>query len=421
MLANSQIAPVNWFFDPQMIPDSAYLVGGAVRDALLSKRREYLDLDFVLPESPVAVAQRLASRYQAGFVVLDAVRAIVRVVFPQGTVDFAQQEGDCIISDLRRRDFTVNAIAYHPHTGEILDPLAGCQDLTKQTIRMVSRENLEADPLRLLRAYRQAAQLGFTIHPETQMAIRSMGHLLGRVAAERVQMELKYLLHLPLTSPQLIMAIQDKIFGEWLPDGRGEYLEAIDQAVITLTDCWPVWSNFFDCPLTPQSSYTWRGIARLASLLNSSPTAQMLRLKYSREITKGTVAIKQVAWHPRMETRGQYFFFQEIQRWFPAWLLLQLAQGTTLQEISPWVEAYLDPHNQVAHPQPLIKGHELMAALNIPASKQVGLLLTEIAIARAQGKITTPSQAIELAQKLLPHLREDQREGRGKRNLMDTI
>lgn len=158
----------------QELPENAYLVGGAVRDALLNRQKDYIDLDFVVPEKAIEIAQTIAHHYKAGFVVLDAVRQIARVVFPQGTLDFAQQEGESLEIDLKRRDFTVNALAYNLHTQEIFDPLGGLKDLGCQSLRMISRENLQDDPLRLLRAYRQAAQLDFEIEPHTRADRKSV-------------------------------------------------------------------------------------------------------------------------------------------------------------------------------------------------------------------------------------------------------
>ncbi|MDJ0708331.1 MAG: CCA tRNA nucleotidyltransferase, partial [Leptolyngbyaceae cyanobacterium MO_188.B28] len=85
----SVLSPKTWPFELSLLPESAYLVGGSVRDALLGRRAEYLDLDFVLPENAIETAQTIASHYQAGFVVLDAKHKIARVVFKQATVDFA--------------------------------------------------------------------------------------------------------------------------------------------------------------------------------------------------------------------------------------------------------------------------------------------------------------------------------------------
>ncbi|MEM6399950.1 MAG: CCA tRNA nucleotidyltransferase, partial [Cyanobacteria bacterium P01_D01_bin.116] len=125
----SKFTPDSLPFNLKLLPKPAYLVGGAVRDAILERNREYLDLDFILPSDAVNVAREIAKYHQAGFVLLDEQRQIARVVFPNATVDIAQQEGDSVEADLHRRDFTINAIAYNIHTQEIIDPLQGGADL----------------------------------------------------------------------------------------------------------------------------------------------------------------------------------------------------------------------------------------------------------------------------------------------------
>ncbi|MEO1620691.1 MAG: CCA tRNA nucleotidyltransferase, partial [Cyanobacteria bacterium J06632_3] len=168
----SPFQPETWPFSIAALPDEAYLVGGSVRDQLMHRKTAYLDLDFVLPLQAIETAAEIAEAHSAGFVVLDEARHIARVVFENVTVDFAQQQGESIEADLRRRDFTVNAIAYHPHQKKIIDPLSGAADITAKTLRMVSYQNLATDPLRLMRAYRQAAQLGFSVEGITQQAIK---------------------------------------------------------------------------------------------------------------------------------------------------------------------------------------------------------------------------------------------------------
>ena len=148
----SKFTPDSLPFNLELLPKPAYLVGGAVRDAILERSRDdlnfKLDLDFILPSEAVNVARKIAKYHQAGFVLLDEQRQIARVVFPNATVDIAQQEGDSVEADLHRRDFTINAIAYNIHTQEIIDPLKGIEDLDKGVLRMVSPGNLEDDPLR---------------------------------------------------------------------------------------------------------------------------------------------------------------------------------------------------------------------------------------------------------------------------------
>lgn len=139
-------SPQTWGFSLEDLPPQAYLVGGAVRDGLLGRQSDYLDLDFVVPEGAIEAARQLSQRYQAGFVILDASREIARVVFPDMTVDFALQEGESLEADLRRRDFTVNAIAYDPRSRQLIDPLQGYQDLQQQQLRTIALQISKLTP-----------------------------------------------------------------------------------------------------------------------------------------------------------------------------------------------------------------------------------------------------------------------------------
>lgn len=101
--------------------------------------------------------------------------------------------GVTIDEDLARRDFTVNAIAYHPTTRRLHDPFEGQQDISRRVIRAVGapRERMREDRLRALRAIRFAARFDFDIDPETWQAIVESAPHLGRLSAERVKQELE--------------------------------------------------------------------------------------------------------------------------------------------------------------------------------------------------------------------------------------
>ncbi|HEY9632383.1 MAG TPA: CCA tRNA nucleotidyltransferase [Coleofasciculaceae cyanobacterium] len=411
-IASSALSPQTWPFSQEWLPPQACLVGGAVRDALLLRRAEYLDLDFVLPTNAVQTARKLAEYYKAGFVVLDADRQIARVVFDQATVDLAQQEGNNLETDLYRRDFTVNAIAYNPHTGEFIDPLQGIVDCRAGIIRMVSRSNLQDDPLRLLRAYRQAAQLGFRIEPATQSAIRELAPLLRQVAAERVQVELGYLLKSPQGTPWLKVAWEDNLLQVWFPDATAQGLAqvaAIDYSAVVLEETWSELGVELRASVGGKSA-SLLSLAKLASLVPVVPEAaeeQLLSLKYSRaEIRAVVTALKYLPQllsyiTSQMPLRQQYFFFQDVGTVFPALAVLAVAEGMSVDKIASVVERYLSADDQVAHPTQLVSGKDLMRSLNISAGPQVGKLLCEIGVARAEGRISTPKEALELAAQLL--------------------
>jgi len=422
----SILSPEFWPFALEWLPVSAYLVGGAVRDALLNRRREYLDLDFVIPDKAVKIARKIASHYKAGFVLLDAERQIARVVFKNATADFAQQEGDCLERDLQRRDFTMNAIAYNPHTGELFDPLQGYADLQAKIVRMVSPVNLQDDPLRLLRAYRQASQLGFVIEGETRSTIRQMAPLLGKIAVERVRVELNYLLNSSVGTPWLTAAWLDGLIGIWFNHATEisfTQVAAVDFAATELGKIWPLLERELSQLVRDTIKTSWLSLAKLVCLVNSDPILaelELQKLKLSRWEVKGVTSclrlLPQLSRFHRyqvepgndgevsdngMSLREQYFFFQEAGRAFPIVAVLARVDHMKIEEMAALIDRYLNPNDQVAHPTPLISGKDLMLALNLPPSPKIGELLTEIQIARIEGKISNSIEAINLANQLL--------------------
>jgi tRNA nucleotidyltransferase (CCA-adding enzyme) len=408
--ANSSNLSFDYPFSLELLPKTAYMVGGAVRDRILGRNREYLDLDFVLPCDAVKVARKIAKHYKAGFVLLDPQREIARVVFPQATVDFAQQSGESIETDLHRRDFTVNAIAYNPHTQEILDPLQGCADLERRMMRMISPANLQDDPLRLMRAYRQAAQLGFTIEIDTQIAIRSLASHITEVAAERVRVEINYLLLSSQGTPWITRAWEDNLLVPFFKFATSESfakLRAVDHAAVKLAENWQQLGVKLQEYVRDTVKSTWLSIAKLACLVNENPEVaeiELQKLTYSRAEIKGvTTALKLLPQLQlsQMSLREQYFFFQEAGFVFPATAILAVAHDILVEAIAPLIDRYLNPDDLVSHPTPLLSGKEIILALGIPASPLLGKLLMEIAVGQVEGKISTPSEAIAFARQLL--------------------
>ncbi|HEX8982420.1 MAG TPA: Nif3-like dinuclear metal center hexameric protein [Ktedonobacterales bacterium] len=101
--------------------------------------------------------------------------------------------GDRLEDDLLRRDFTINAMARDPLTGEVFDPYGGREDMERKIIRAVGGDpehRFDEDPLRMLRAVRFAAQLGFTIERATAEAIQRQAATLGKISNERIRDEL---------------------------------------------------------------------------------------------------------------------------------------------------------------------------------------------------------------------------------------
>ena len=177
---------------PQDIP--VYLVGGAVRDALLGLPTH--DLDFALSGDVLSLARRVADHLDGAYFPLDEARATGRVILViQGeqrqVLDFAALRGSDLESDLRARDFTINAMAVALDAPQaLLDPTGGAADLVARRVRVCSPTSLEDDPLRILRGVRLAAALQLNIDLPTRQLMRQAAPNLTRVSPERVRDEL---------------------------------------------------------------------------------------------------------------------------------------------------------------------------------------------------------------------------------------
>ena len=180
---------------------AAHPVGGCVRDTLLGRKPG--DWDVTTSARPEQVMALFSHTVPTG-----AHHGTVTVVLEGGTVEvttFRREEGYAdgrhpdmvcfdvgLTEDLARRDFTVNAMAFGA-AGEVIDPFGGQEDLKKGVIRAVGdpRRRFREDALRILRAIRFAARLGFVIEPETASAMEEETARLACVSAERVVSELE--------------------------------------------------------------------------------------------------------------------------------------------------------------------------------------------------------------------------------------
>jgi poly(A) polymerase len=199
----------------------SWIVGGALRDELLG--REVTDIDIAVEGDPEAAARELAAEVRGPVFRLSETFGAWRVVErSSGRVyDFAPLQGATIEEDLRKRDFTVNAMArlagapggaggaamFSPQApgaamlsgeaGDLIDPLGGRADLEARSLRVIGPEAYESDPLRPLRLARFAAELGFAPEPETERLTAAAAARVPEASGERVFAELRRLVLAP--------------------------------------------------------------------------------------------------------------------------------------------------------------------------------------------------------------------------------
>lgn len=185
----------------------AYVVGGCVRDSILGRSPD--DWDITTSAKPEEVKALFRRTVDTGLIHGTVTVMLDKEGFEVTTyrVDGEYEDGRhpkevsftaSLEEDLKRRDFTINAMAYNPKRG-LVDLFGGVQDMEKRIIRCVGNplERFTEDALRILRAVRFSAQLGFSIEGETLKAISVLAPNLKYVSAERIQVELLKLLVSP--------------------------------------------------------------------------------------------------------------------------------------------------------------------------------------------------------------------------------
>ncbi|MGQ9838056.1 MAG: CCA tRNA nucleotidyltransferase [Cyanobacteriota bacterium] len=435
------------------LPQEAYWVGGSLRDACLRQMRipdvgsgteslpakkDSIDLDLMFnggtqAEYPaVEWAATVARQLGAGFVVLDTERQIARIVLPQlalhaataTTVDVAQQVGATPEADLEQRDFTCNALALHLHKGHLLDPTGGLEDIRRRQMRMVHPDNLSADPLRLLRAYRQAAQLGFELDPLTEVAIRERAHLVAQVAPERVRTEVVALLQAGIPGLQhLRAATAAGLLGYWLPslDPESQGFAQAKQVMQSVQQ-WHIYPRIYKELQQPLADRRSRFLAVVLAALLWDPTkaSDLLSERISPSILSNLIDLERLRFS-RAEQRAvqklhhllpifqtllagyptpvqQWRLYQQAGSLFGGLALLAVATGCDWQKLEPWLIRYEDPGDPLAHLVPLLDGSDVLRCLAAKPGPWVGQLLDALQEAQACGQVQTRAQALTFAQ-----------------------
>ncbi len=198
----------------QGAPDGVYIVGGAVRDALM--RQPIKDIDIAVRAGEgIRLARRIANGMDGAFFPLDHERDVGRALLdtPDGrlSIDVAGFRGESLDADLRDRDFTVNALAVdlRGDLNQVIDPTGGVADVIGKIIRRCNPDALSRDPIRALRAVRQSVQFGFRIEAETLKDIRAQAPRLLDTSIERVRDELFKLL--ALGKPGAALRVADRL------------------------------------------------------------------------------------------------------------------------------------------------------------------------------------------------------------------
>lgn len=214
---------------PRLTEQPFYLVGGAVRDVLRGEPR-ITDWDILVPRDAIGIARRFADVIGGSFVPLHEEQPTARVVQAGRQYDLIQYRAETLEADLRRRDFTVNAIAVDLRkllvgaNEDFIDPCGGVADLDARLLRPCGPGAFRDDPLRAVRLYRFVATLGFMPTAEAAALAADVADQLHTIAPERITDELARLFAAPGAAPAIERLARSGLWEAIVPEttaGRG--------------------------------------------------------------------------------------------------------------------------------------------------------------------------------------------------------
>lgn len=354
----------------------AWAVGGAVRDAIIG--RPIGDWDVATSAHPDQV-QRLFRKtiptgIQHGTVTVvigrGAERMAIEVTTFRGEGAYsdarrpdAVEFGVPLDEDLARRDLVINAIAYDPVADRLHDPFDGQGDIAAGRIRAVGAavERFTEDGLRVMRAIRFAAQLEFTLDPDTEAAIEPALPSLERVAVERVRDELQKMLKAPAPSLGFVIARRTGVLALVLPELGGD-----DSATFARVDA--------------ARAPTVREAALLLEVADAD--AVMRRLKASNQERREVVSLIRFArlWREAPDDPALRRALGEIGRdSFAAQAELWRADGGAAAEpLIDRARAVLDAGDAITIGELAVRGADLMRELDLEPGRQIGELLAHL-------------------------------------------
>jgi poly(A) polymerase len=437
----------------------SWIVGGALRDELLG--REVTDVDVAVEDDPERAARELAKELRGPVFRLSEAFGAWRVVDNRGgrVFDFAPLQGETIEDDLRKRDFTVNALARPRDGGDLIDPLGGRADLESRTLRVIGPEAYQNDPLRPLRLARFAAELGFDPDPETERLTAAAAPRVAEASGERVFAELRRLVLAPGAVPGLALADRLGLLGAVLPelsalhdidqsqyhhkDVYGHTLEVLERLIEVESEATGELREVLEEPLADELT---RGEAlRFGALLHDigKPATHDVRAdgrvtfighdrlgeemvqrvcrrlrtserlsRFLQGVTRHHLVLGFLVHERPLDRRAVYRYLKRTSPVAVEVTLLSCADRLATRGRN--AERAIDAHLELARelmpaaldwrrngpPRLPLRGDELARELGIEPGPELGRVIAELEEAAYAGEVTDRDQAVELARRL---------------------
>ena len=367
----------NWTSILSFLPKGSYLVGGYIRDTILGRVTEEIDVDIVVPVNAIEIGKEISDNIGSKFIILDKKREVVRIILNHICIDIANQVSSTIKGDLRSRDFSINSIAFLFDKKCLFDPLNGLKDLEISLLRMHSEVNLLNDPLRILRCFRFVSEFNFKIDPNLISFIKKNKEKLYLVAKERINYEIQRIVHGKNALDAVILTKKLNIFGA---DNLYEDSFFLDLNKINYAE------------LNQEEKEKFLPLFFIAQILDE---ASLQKLKFSKaEIAKTKLLRK---WHFFLKNKNisqlneldRFKLHQELEMFLPSFIFY-LPQNLQLD----WLHRWRDNDDKLFHPSNLVNGDVIKKNLEIKDGPILGELLQYLSKELAYKRLNNFDEAI---------------------------
>lgn len=453
----------------QIIPlldgTEAYLVGGYIRDLIIYGVQS-ADRDIIINSDNVRKkAEEIAKKLDLYFVPLDEEYQIYRLIFKDkiNYIDIAKMLNNNLSDDIKRRDFTINAIAYDLNKQEIVDLTGGIEDIKNKRIREISFQNFVDDPLRMLRLFRFISKTGFSAAEELFDYIKKNHKNLAKCSKERINTELMKLFEGDFCAKTLLKLDESGILEFLFPyikeikkippnthhhlDLFHHLIETVNQIELHIKDETKEIQDYFaqtDFGATSRLSHlkfaaffhdigkpsTWTiepetlrhrfikhddaGSKLIVPILKEYKFSKK-QIDYIKSIIKYHIYPSALVHGSERNEKTTMRFFRKTEGFTLD--LIEIARAdrlsargeavteemvkNNLENLNMLKEAYLKSKEEIKPLEKLLDGFEIMEILNIEKGKELGRIISALKEAQISGEVNTKNEAKEFVKQFI--------------------
>ncbi len=442
---------------PYLKDVQAYLVGGYVRDVFLEKST--CDRDLIICTNDIELfAKNLAVNLDAHFIELDGINKIYRLVLNDkiNYFDITSPVENDFEKDIKRRDLTINAIAFHLNSSKFIDLTGGIEDIKNKKIKGINDTNFEDDPLRLLRIFRFHATTGFDTDEHLITLAKKLNTRINEPAKERVSVELLKMFEGKYTVSALQKldetGLLEQLFPIYkevkkIPPNSHHHLDLFNHLTETVNQLQIIYENADEKTKLHLDKHDFGGVKRIAFLklaaflhdigkpscwtieedtgrhrfikhdeIGSKLVEPILKnfkfskkqIEYIKTLIKYHIYPSSLVCAPDVNERAFLKYYRKMDDYVIDNILLAMADRLSargekvteemvennINNLTKLLNNYFEQRKDIKPLEKLLDGVDIMEILNIPQGPKVGEILEALQEAQLNGLIRTKEDAI---------------------------